>query len=108
MNRKNWILLIVGLALIGGGAGVLARLQEHLTLSPPGVKTHPIPGSANLQVELPERVLDYTAAQGHQLRSGFLYGSRPFFHSNERGADGDGPDEYAQAAVLFGRPGLPY
>jgi hypothetical protein len=61
MNRKNWILLIVGLALIGGAAGVLARLQGHLTLSPPGVKTHPLPGSANLQVELPEKVLDYTA-----------------------------------------------
>lgn len=61
MNRKNWILLIAGLALIGGGAGGLARLQGHLTLSPPGVKTHPIPGSANLQVELPERVMDYTA-----------------------------------------------
>jgi hypothetical protein len=53
--------LIIGLALIGGGAGVLAALQVHLTLSAPGVKTHPIPGSANLKVELPEKVLDYTA-----------------------------------------------
>lgn len=61
MNRKNWTLLIACLALIGGGAGVLTHLQTHLTLSAPGVKTHPLPGSRNLQVELPENVLDYTA-----------------------------------------------
>jgi hypothetical protein len=61
MNRKNWILFMACMVLIGGGAGVLARLQNHLTLSAPGVKTHPLPGSRNLKVELPKQVLDYTA-----------------------------------------------
>lgn len=59
MNRRNWILLTAGLLLIGGGAGVVARLEHHIILSRPGVKTHPLPHSNNLVVELPERVLDY-------------------------------------------------
>ena len=47
--------------LIGGAAGLLARLQASQKLGQPGVKTSPIPGSRRLQVELPERVLDYTS-----------------------------------------------
>lgn len=59
MNRRNCILLAAGLVLIGGSAGVLARLQNYVVLSRPGVKTHPLPNSKNLVVELPENVLDY-------------------------------------------------
>lgn len=61
MNRTKWIILIVALALIGGSAALLGRLQSNQKLGQPGVKTSPIPGSHRLQVELPERVLDYTS-----------------------------------------------
>jgi hypothetical protein len=61
MNKQKWIVVIVALGLIGGGAGLLTRLQAKQKLGRPGVKTQPIPGSQRLQVELPERVLDYTS-----------------------------------------------
>ena len=61
MNKQKWIILVVALGLMGGAAGLLTRLQSSQTLGPPAVKTKPIPGSARLQVELPERVLDYTS-----------------------------------------------
>jgi len=61
MNRQKWILLVLALCLMGGTAGVLARLTNHQRLGAPGVKTHPLPGSNNLQVDLPEKVLDYTS-----------------------------------------------
>ena len=46
---------------MGGAAGLLTRLQANQKLGRPGVKTSPIPGSPRLQVDLPERVLDYTS-----------------------------------------------
>jgi hypothetical protein len=58
MNQQKWIIALVALGLIGGGAGLLTRLQAKQKLGQPGVKTHPIPGSQRLRVELPERVLD--------------------------------------------------
>ena len=61
MSRPKWIILIVALILIGGAAGLLARLQSSQRLGPPAVKTSPIPGSQRLKVELPESVLDYTS-----------------------------------------------
>ena len=61
MNRPKWIILIVALGLIGGGAGLLGRLQSNQKLGQPGVKTSPIPDSRRLKVKLPERVLNYTS-----------------------------------------------
>ena len=61
MNKQKWIILVVALGLIGGAAGLLTRLQSSQKLGQPGVKTSPIPDSRRLQVELPERVLDYTS-----------------------------------------------
>ncbi len=59
MNKQKWILLVVALALIAGGAGLLTGLKSRQKLGPPGVKAHPLPGSIRLQVDLPEQVLDY-------------------------------------------------
>ncbi len=59
MNRQKFILILVVLALLGGTAGLLANLRAHQRLGPPAVKTSPLPDSTRLQVELPERVLDY-------------------------------------------------
>ncbi|HRZ68552.1 MAG TPA: exosortase-associated EpsI family protein [Candidatus Paceibacterota bacterium] len=63
MNRRSWTLLIIALALIGGAAALLARLQGIQKLGRPAVKTSPIPGSNRLKVELPARVLDYTSEE---------------------------------------------
>lgn len=59
MNRSKWTMLVVALALIAGAAGLLTQLRSHQKLGPPGVKTHAVAGSIRLQVDLPERVLDY-------------------------------------------------
>jgi hypothetical protein len=61
MNKQKWIILIAALGLMGGAAALLTRLQSHQKLGQPAVKTTPIPGSPRLQVDLPERILDYTS-----------------------------------------------
>jgi len=61
MNKQKWIILVLALGLMGGAAALLTRLQTGQKLGQPAVKTSPIPGSARLQVELPEHVLDYTS-----------------------------------------------
>jgi hypothetical protein len=59
MRKQVLALFLITLALIGGAAGLLLDLQAHQKLGLPGVKTHPLAGSNRLQVELPEKVLDY-------------------------------------------------
>lgn len=61
MNRSKWILAIVTVLLIGSAAAVLARYKSIQRLGDPGVKTRPIAGSRNLEVVLPENVLDFTS-----------------------------------------------
>jgi hypothetical protein len=61
MNRRKWILVAVVLVMMAGAVALLACLRAHQRLGRPGVKTRPLPGSIRLQVELPERVLDYTS-----------------------------------------------
>jgi hypothetical protein len=61
MNRSKWILALVAVLLIGGTALVLARYKTVQRLGEPGVVTRPIPGSPNVEVVLPELVLDYTS-----------------------------------------------
>lgn len=59
MNRNKWILTLMTVLLIGSTAVVLARYKSIQRLGEPGVKTRPIPGSHNLEVVLPEKVLNY-------------------------------------------------
>jgi hypothetical protein len=59
MNRQMLVSSIIVLTLIGAGGAVLNRGRTHKTLSPPGVTSHPLPGSIRVQVDLPEKVLDY-------------------------------------------------
>jgi hypothetical protein len=42
-----------------GAAGALTWLKSHQKLGAPGVKTLPIPGSARLEILLPEQVMGY-------------------------------------------------
>lgn len=61
MNRNKWILTVLTVLLIGSTAVLLARIKSIQRLGEPGVKTHPIAGSQNLEVVLPETALDYTS-----------------------------------------------
>ena len=61
MNPRKWILAVVALLMIGSTAAVLVRLKSHQRLGQPGVRTAPLAGSKNLEVILPELVLDNTS-----------------------------------------------
>lgn len=64
MNRRVLLSSAVALALMGGTGFLLNEARRHQTLGPPGVRTHPLPGSARLEADLPPKVLDY----GSELR----------------------------------------
>jgi hypothetical protein len=53
------ILLVVALAIMGLGAGLLLRLKTGQRLGTPGVKVAAVPGTNEWRVTLPEQVLDY-------------------------------------------------
>lgn len=59
MNRQMFIPAMVALALIGAAGGLLNHVRTRQELAPPGVKTHPLPGTVRLEVDLPQQVLDY-------------------------------------------------
>ncbi len=61
MNRRTRIVLIVTLALIAGTAGAVSWFKSHKRLGRPGIKATPTPGSLVMQIDLPERVLDFTS-----------------------------------------------
>ena len=59
MNRQKVILFTATLLLIGGTAWCLTGFQARQTLGAPGVKGHSLAGDIRLEIDLPERVLDY-------------------------------------------------
>lgn len=61
MKNQKTLILIVALVLIAGTAGALAWLRANQKLAPPGVKGTPIPGTIQMNIALPERVLDFTS-----------------------------------------------
>jgi len=61
MNRKQLVLTVTGLLIMAGGAFALVQMKAHQRLGRPGVLTRPLADSRNLEVVLPERVLDYTS-----------------------------------------------
>jgi len=61
MNKHKSILLAVALAMIAGTGWFLAHIHSFQRLGKPGVKTRPLAGSQNLEVVLPEHVLDYVS-----------------------------------------------
>lgn len=70
MKKQRIIVLLVALALMGGGAGFLIQMQANQRLGAPGVKTEPLPGNGddaiNVHVLLPERVLQYDSKELQQ------------------------------------------
>ena len=61
MKQNQWIILSVGLILIAGTAGALNWLRQHQQLGRPGIKAEAVPGSVNMKISLPERVLDFNS-----------------------------------------------
>jgi hypothetical protein len=61
MRQQKAILLAVTLAMIGCAGWYLKHLHSFQRLGKPGVKTQPLAGSQNLEVVLPEHVLDYSS-----------------------------------------------
>ncbi len=66
MNTRKWIFFFIAVLMMGGGAGVLVRLKANQRLGQPGVKTMPLAEGKNLEVILPEQVLDYTSERIEQ------------------------------------------
>src|SRR5207244_3864426 len=62
MNKQNVALFGTAFALMEGGALALNHFHTHNKLGTPAVKTHPLAGTQNLEVLLPENVLDYKSA----------------------------------------------
>jgi hypothetical protein len=61
MKPQKWFILSVALVLIAGTAGALTWLRTHQQLGRPGLKAEVIPGSVMMNINLPERVLDFTS-----------------------------------------------
>jgi hypothetical protein len=61
MKRRNILLFVIVLALIGGGAWALTWLKENQRLGAPGIIATPIPGSIKMSFDLPAHVLDYNS-----------------------------------------------
>ena len=62
MNKQKIILMVVTLAVIGAAAGILNHLKANQRLGAPGVKTtQPLADKLNVEVLLPEQVLDYAS-----------------------------------------------
>jgi Protein of unknown function (DUF3485) len=90
MNKQKWILLITAMALMSVTGGLLYHLKTHQRLGVPGIKATPIPGSVVMQIDLPERVLDFTSTnlpQGetvtNMLPKDTSFASRRYQSSND-------------------------
>lgn len=61
MNKKNGLLLMAALLLIGGTAGALTWMKANQRLGKPGLQAAAIPGSVMMDVQLPEAVLNFAS-----------------------------------------------
>ena len=60
-SRQKFLLFVLALSLMAGTAGALTWLKAHQRLGAPGLKATPIAGAVKMQIELPERALDFTS-----------------------------------------------
>ena len=61
MKNQKWLLLFVALILMAGTAGALTWLRANQKLGKPGIIATSIPGEIRMNIDLPERVLDFTS-----------------------------------------------
>ena len=89
MKNQKWIILTAALVLIAGTAGALTWLRANQKLGRPGLRTEAIPGSVQVKINLPERVLDFnsTNVPEAQIVLGYLppdtsFAERCYFNTN--------------------------
>jgi len=101
MNKQKIILLLMTLALLGGGAGVLGRMKTNQRLGPPGVKAEPLAGGRNLHVLLPERVLNYQSEEIPQ--EGIVTNTLPAdtSYGQRRYSNKENPNDWLQLTVVL-------
>jgi hypothetical protein len=68
MNKQKWLLFLAVITSIAATAGVLNWRQGHQKLGLPGIKATPVPGSLLMDIQLPERVLDFTSTNVAQTQ----------------------------------------
>lgn len=56
MNRSKVVLLVVGLAIVGAAAGMIARLSMAQKLGRPGLRVAEIPGTNRVQILFPDEI----------------------------------------------------
>jgi hypothetical protein len=61
MKHQKWLVFFVALGLMTGTAAALTWLRANQKLGKPGIKAMAIPGSVKMNIDLPERVLDFTS-----------------------------------------------
>ena len=61
MKSQKWLFLTVALVLIACTAGALTWLRSNQKLAAPAILGTPIPGKLQMNIALPERVLDFTS-----------------------------------------------
>jgi hypothetical protein len=59
MKKQKWLVLAITLVLIGSTGFFLNYFRSHQRLGVPGVKTKMLASGPNVEVVLPDRVLDY-------------------------------------------------
>lgn len=101
MTRRNLVLLLITLAMMGVASGMLLQLKAGRKLGPAAVKTSPIDGSIRVKVELPERVLNFTSEfyEPEELVLQTLPKDTSFGHRIYKAPDGF---ELSMNAVLMG------
>jgi hypothetical protein len=89
VKNQKWIILTAALVLIAGTAGALTWLRANQKLGRPGLRTEAIPGSVQVKINLPERVLDFnsTNVPEAQIVLGYLppdtsFAERCYFNTN--------------------------
>jgi hypothetical protein len=98
MNRQKWLLFFMAFALIAGTAGILNWRQGRQKLGTPGIRATPIPGSILMQIELPERVLDFTSSNVPQAQVVLDYLPKDTSYAQRRYS---GPDGFSVNANII-------
>ena len=59
---QQWLVVLLALLLMAGTAGALTWLKVNQKLGRPGVKATPLPGTIRMQVDLPDKVLNFDSS----------------------------------------------
>ena len=61
MRRQQWLIFIIAFGMIAVAAGTLSWARANQRLGKPGLKTTPIPGKVQVNIQLPEYVLEFSS-----------------------------------------------